>query len=69
MGETVLFDMLRQALLISVFPPEKRATALGIWSMTTLVAPIMAMGVTEIRLLMMGIPSSCSICSPVDTRC
>lgn len=30
-----------QALLISVFPPEKRATALGIWSMTTLVAPIM----------------------------
>jgi DHA2 family multidrug resistance protein len=30
-----------QTLLISVFPPTKRATALGIWSMTTLVAPIM----------------------------
>lgn len=30
-----------QALLISIFPPQKRATALGIWSMTTLVAPIM----------------------------
>ena len=30
-----------QALLIAVFPPHKRATALGIWSMTTLVAPIM----------------------------
>lgn len=30
-----------QALLISVFPPQKRATALGLWSMTTLVAPIM----------------------------
>ena len=30
-----------QTLLISVFPPAKRATALGIWSMTTLVAPIM----------------------------
>jgi len=30
-----------QALLISVFPPTKRATALGIWSMTTLVAPVM----------------------------
>ena len=30
-----------QALLISVFPSDKRATALGIWSMTTLVAPIM----------------------------
>jgi DHA2 family multidrug resistance protein len=30
-----------QALLISIFPPDKRATALGIWSMTTLVAPIM----------------------------
>lgn len=30
-----------QALLISTFPPDKRATALGIWSMTTLVAPIM----------------------------
>ncbi|TZG25918.1 DHA2 family efflux MFS transporter permease subunit [Sphingomonas montanisoli] len=30
-----------QALLISIFPPHKRATALGIWSMTTLVAPIM----------------------------
>lgn len=30
-----------QALLISIFPSDKRATALGIWSMTTLVAPIM----------------------------
>jgi DHA2 family multidrug resistance protein len=30
-----------QALLISIFPPQKRATALGIWSITTLVAPIM----------------------------
>lgn len=30
-----------QALLISIFPSEKRSTALGIWSMTTLVAPIM----------------------------
>ena len=30
-----------QALLISIFPPHKRSTALGIWSMTTLVAPIM----------------------------
>jgi DHA2 family multidrug resistance protein len=29
-----------QALLISIFPPDKRATALGIWSITTLVAPI-----------------------------
>jgi DHA2 family multidrug resistance protein len=29
-----------QALLISVFPSDKRATALGIWSITTLVAPI-----------------------------
>ena len=30
-----------QALLIAIFPPGKRATALGIWSVTTLVAPIM----------------------------
>ena len=30
-----------QALLISVFPPHKRGTALGIWSMTTLLAPVM----------------------------
>jgi len=30
-----------QALLIAIFPPNKRGTALGIWSMTTLVAPIM----------------------------
>ena len=30
-----------QALLISIFAAEKRATALGLWSMTTLVAPIM----------------------------
>ncbi|HEY1629852.1 MAG TPA: DHA2 family efflux MFS transporter permease subunit [Rhizomicrobium sp.] len=30
-----------QALLISIFPPEKRATGLGIWSITTLVAPIL----------------------------
>src|SRR5580692_3305664 len=29
-----------QALLISIFPPQKRSTALGIWSITTLVAPI-----------------------------
>ena len=29
-----------QALLISVFPPNKRATALGIWAITTLVAPV-----------------------------
>jgi len=29
-----------QALLISIFPPGKRTTALGIWSITTLVAPI-----------------------------
>jgi DHA2 family multidrug resistance protein len=30
-----------QALLISIFPPHKRSAALGIWSMTTLVGPIM----------------------------
>jgi DHA2 family multidrug resistance protein len=30
-----------QALLISIFPPAKRGAALAIWSMTTLVAPIM----------------------------
>lgn len=30
-----------QALLISVFPPHKRGAALGLWSMTTLVGPIM----------------------------
>ncbi len=29
-----------QALLISIFPDEKRSTALAIWSITTLVAPI-----------------------------
>ena len=29
-----------QALLMAIFPPEKRGTALAIWSMTTLVAPI-----------------------------
>ncbi len=29
-----------QALLIAVFPPEKRTAALGIWSMTTLVGPV-----------------------------
>ncbi|MEZ5565853.1 MAG: DHA2 family efflux MFS transporter permease subunit [Gammaproteobacteria bacterium] len=29
-----------QALLISIFPRDKRTTALGIWSITTLVAPI-----------------------------
>jgi DHA2 family multidrug resistance protein len=30
-----------QALLIAVFPDSKRASALGIWSMTTLVAPVL----------------------------
>ena len=29
-----------QALLIMIFPPHKRGTALAIWSMTTLVAPV-----------------------------
>jgi DHA2 family multidrug resistance protein len=29
-----------QALLLSIFPPHKRSTALAIWSMTTLVAPV-----------------------------
>nr|WP_206370470.1 DHA2 family efflux MFS transporter permease subunit [Solimonas marina] len=29
-----------QALLISLFPPDKKGAALAIWSMTTLVAPI-----------------------------
>ena len=29
-----------QALLISIFPPHKRGTALAIWSMTTLLAPV-----------------------------
>lgn len=29
-----------QALLLTIFPPERRGTALAIWSMTTLVAPI-----------------------------
>jgi DHA2 family multidrug resistance protein len=29
-----------QALLISIFPPQKRAIALSIWSITTLVAPV-----------------------------
>ena len=30
-----------QALLLSIFPAEKRSAALGIWAMTTLTAPIM----------------------------
>jgi DHA2 family multidrug resistance protein len=30
-----------QALLISIFPPHKRGTALSIWSMTTLAAPVL----------------------------
>jgi DHA2 family multidrug resistance protein len=29
-----------QALLIAIFPPEKRSTALGVWSMTTLIGPV-----------------------------
>ena len=29
-----------QALLIAIFPPERRSTALGVWSMTTLIGPI-----------------------------
>ena len=29
-----------QALLLSIFPSSRRATALGIWSITTLVAPV-----------------------------
>lgn len=29
-----------QALLISIFPPEKRSSALGVWSITTLIGPV-----------------------------
>jgi DHA2 family multidrug resistance protein len=29
-----------QALLLMIFPPQKRSTALAIWSMTTLIAPV-----------------------------
>ncbi|HXL98135.1 MAG TPA: MFS transporter, partial [Steroidobacteraceae bacterium] len=29
-----------QALLLTLFPPEKKGTALAIWSITTLVAPV-----------------------------
>lgn len=32
---------LSQTLLLQIFPPEKRGAALGIWAMTTLVAPVM----------------------------
>lgn len=31
---------LSQTLLVSVFPPKKRGLAMGLWSMTTVVAPI-----------------------------
>jgi DHA2 family multidrug resistance protein len=51
LGSLVIFRVLQgavsgpmipgsQALLISIFPSDKRSTALGIWSITTLVAPI-----------------------------
>ncbi|MDR3509898.1 MAG: DHA2 family efflux MFS transporter permease subunit [Caulobacteraceae bacterium] len=51
MGSLILFRVLQggtsgplipgsQALLISIFPPERRGTALGVWSVTTLVAPV-----------------------------
>lgn len=51
LGSLVIFRVLQgavsgpmipgsQALLISIFPPARRTTALGIWSITTLVAPI-----------------------------
>lgn len=29
-----------QAILLSIFPPEKRGRALGIWTITTLIAPV-----------------------------
>lgn len=32
---------LSQTLLLRIFPPDKKAAAIGLWSMTTLVAPIM----------------------------
>ncbi len=51
LGSLVMFRILQgavsgpmipgsQALLLAIFPPQKRGTALAIWSMTTLVAPI-----------------------------
>jgi DHA2 family multidrug resistance protein len=32
---------LSQTLLMQIFPPKKRGAAIGLWSMTTLVAPVM----------------------------
>jgi DHA2 family multidrug resistance protein len=51
LGSLVLFRVLQgavsgpmipgsQALLLAIFPPAKRGTALAIWSITTLIAPI-----------------------------
>ncbi len=51
MGSLILFRILQgatsgplipgsQALLLSIFPANKRGTALGVWSVTTLVAPV-----------------------------
>ena len=55
------------------FTPQVRAafsrvTAIFTGALSSQAAKIMAMGVTEIRLLIIGIPSSFSICSPVFTR-
>ena len=32
---------LSQAVVIDIYPPEKRAQAIGVWSMTTMIGPIM----------------------------
>ncbi|WP_249138140.1 DHA2 family efflux MFS transporter permease subunit [Phenylobacterium montanum] len=51
MGSLILFRILQgatsgplipgsQALLLSIFPANRRGTALGVWSVTTLVAPV-----------------------------
>ena len=56
------------------FTPQVRAafsrvTAIFTGSLSSQAAKIMAMGVTEIRLLMIGIPYFFSMSSPVLTKC
>lgn len=60
---------LSQTLLLRIFPPQKVGAAIGLWSMTTLVAPIMGPILGGVLCDQVGWPSIFLINAPIALIC
>lgn len=60
---------LSQTLLLRIFPPQKVGAAIGLWSMTTLVAPIMGPILGGVLCDQVGWPSIFLINAPIALVC